>query len=169
MQVPMSTEASSLIIEVDNVFPEMEMPASNELIFHGDGCYLCVEVRRFLNASRHINIDDALITFLHQELYHLSHAAFRWILPHYLKFCLASNGINAQEETYFLVFFFSPSAEFKAETYQKLSGLNFEQLKCVVSFFKWCRSNNNWVEIFADIDIAIEFITNYIDIYRREQ
>jgi hypothetical protein len=153
-------EADLLVKNIDAVFPFMEMPASEKLTFHQDNCYLCDEMRRYLNASRNIKIDDKLIRRVHQELNHLSPIAFRWILPHYLRFCLSSGGKYSQEEVYFLVYNLSPDPEFQEDEYRRLSGLNFSQINCLVNFLKWCESNEDWIEILEDIDRAIKFLIN---------
>jgi Family of unknown function (DUF6714) len=159
MQAPKVTaEAELLLKEIDDVFPFMEMPTSVELTFHHDDCYLCAEVRRFLDGSRNVKVDDELIRFLHQELYHLSPMAFRWVLPHYLKYCLSSGGRYSQEETYFLVYHLSPDPEFQDDTHRRLSLLNVAQKNCLVNFLRWCEGNEDWVEIAEDIDRAFKFL-----------
>lgn len=157
-------EANALLKEIDDVFPFMEMPASAKLTCHQDNCYLCVEIRRYLNASRNMKIDDALIRRLHQELHHLSPYAFRWILPHYFKFCLSSGGKYSQEEVYFLVYNLSPDPEFQDDVYRQLSALNTAQISCLVNFLKWCEGNEDWVEIMDDIDRAIKFLITNVQI-----
>jgi len=151
-------ETNSLLKEIDNVFPAMAMPTSEDLIYHHDECYSCAEVRRYLNASRNMEVDDALIRHLHQELYHLSPMTTRWILPYYLKFCLRSEGKYSQEETYFLVYNLRPSPRFQYDTYQRLSSLNAAQVECLIHFLKWCSGNLDWIEILEDIDKAIKFL-----------
>jgi hypothetical protein len=159
MSNKMMAEADSLLKEINDVFPIMEMPASAKLTYHQDDCYLCAEVHRFLDASRNMEVDDALIRFLHQELSHLSPTAFRWILPYYLKFCLSSGGKFSQEETYFLVYYLSPDPEFQDDVCRRLSALDASQKSCLVDFLKWCKGNEDWVEIAEDIDRAIKFLS----------
>lgn len=154
----MVKKVDELLKEIDVAFPFMAMPESAELTYHGNGCHECTEVRRYLNASRSAEVDDELIGLLHQDLYHLSPMALRWILPHYLKFCVSSGGLHSQEEVYFLVFNLSPDAEFQSDTYQRLSLLNSAQRKCLIHFLNWCTSNENWVEVTEDIDKAINFL-----------
>lgn len=151
-------EADSLLKEIDEVFPFMEMPASVELTFHQDDCYLCAEMRRYLNASRNMKIDDELIRRVHQELHHLSPVAFRWILPHYLKFCLSSGGKYSQDEIHFFVYGLSTKPEYQDNLKRRLSALNTAQINCLITFLKWCEGNENLVEIVENIDRAIKFL-----------
>jgi len=156
MQLSKMTKEIELLKEVDEAFPCMEMPESAELLFHQDQCRSCAEVRRYLDASRGVKADDALIRFIHQQLYHLSPVAFRWILPSYLKFCLSS--VSSQEEVYFLVYNLSPDQEFQEDTYRRLSALNAAQIRCLIHFLNWCSGNECWVEIRGDVDKAIKFL-----------
>lgn len=152
------SQASLLLKNVDIVFSPAEMPCSEELIFHEDGCYLCDEIKRYLEASRNFPVDGALIRFIHQELYHLSPKAYRWIIPHYLKYCLDVEEDMAQEEVYFLVYNLSPSLEFQEDTHCRLSNLNKAEIDFLIAFLEWCGQKENWVEIRENVKKAIVFL-----------
>ena len=62
-------------------------------------------------------------------------------------------------EIEFLIFNFSPSAEFHADVSEQLCGFDRGQINCLIHFFEWCYGQPHWDEFFAeDIKKAIAFL-----------
>jgi hypothetical protein len=152
-------ETNTLINEIESVFPEVEMPEGLALSFHKDDCFECEYLRNDLEEYRGKEISGEVIRLLHQELSCLSADGWRWILRHYLKFCLTPEAEYNQMETEFLIYNLGPDEKFEEETLQRLSGLNQAQLNCIVHFLEWCAEHPFWKDYFPEnIAKALSFI-----------
>ncbi len=95
----------------------------------------------------------------YRQMSQLSAKAWRWILPHYLKFCLTPEAEYNRMETEFLIYSLGPTLEFQKETLERLSNLNKAQIDCLIHFLEWCLSQQHWKEYCPeDIERAINFL-----------
>ncbi|AXI04332.1 DUF6714 family protein [Aquirhabdus parva] len=161
LQKMMNTDL--LLKEINDVFPDSPMPDTSELTVHQKDCELCDDVRRYLNVYRHLSVDNKLIRFLHQNLYELSPLAFRWVLPHYLKYCLTEDWAYAQEETYFLVFNLGPAPQLENDTLIRFAALNDKQINCLIDFLSWCTGVEDCIDIEDDINRAFAFLKKLLN------
>lgn len=154
----------TLVNEIDLVFPFVEMPPSSEITFHKAGCTECDYLRDDLEMYRSKEVTGELIRFLHQEMSHLSGKAWRWILPHYLKFCLTPAAEYSRMETEFLIYGLAPDLKFQAETRQRFSTLSKDQVNCLIHFLEWCLNRAYWKEYCSsDIDRGIVFMKSMLE------
>jgi len=138
---------------IEKVFPCDEIP-QKELFFvtHCDS-YLDYEL--FVEAEASIDADYRVSNLLHQELYFLSPAAWRWLLPFFLRYGLTEQSIHNQSEIEFFIYALSSTNGVK----QKLSLLTDEEINCLVSFVLFIKQNSSWAEYFLeDIEAALTFL-----------
>lgn len=155
--VTMDTE--TLLEEIENVFPVVEMPPETELIFHKDSCHECVHLRADLEQYRDKMITGETIRLVHQEIYHLSSKALSWILPHYLRFCFTAEAEYNRMETEFLIYSLAPTLQFQRETLERLSTINKAQVDCLIFFLEWCLAQTYWKEYCPqELESAINFL-----------
>jgi hypothetical protein len=150
-------DTATLAQEIDEAFPFVDMPPIAELIARDctDCEYLAEELERY--KGRDINGDA--IRLVHQELSHLSAEGWRWILPHYLRFCLTAEAEYNRMETEFLIYNLGPDLEFQTDTTQRLSLLTTDQISCLIDFLAWCQNQEYWKEYCPDnINKAIGFL-----------
>jgi len=148
-----------LLDEIDTVFPFVEMPSHDELSFHKDGCSQCDDFLSDLELYRGKEISGEVIRLVHQEMAQLSAKAWAWILPHYLRYCLTSEGEYNRMETEFLIYNLSPSDKFKLDSAMRLSMLNPEQVSYLIKFCDWLLQKPEWKDIYEeDINRAIVFL-----------
>ena len=151
----------ALLKEIESAFPLVEMPPGIEIPFHKDGCIECDHLREDLEEYRGKEITGEAIRLIHQEMSHLSAKAWRWILPHYLKFCLTPEAEYNRMEAEFLIYSLGPNLKFQAETLQRLLILNRDQMNCLIHFLEWCLNHQYWKEYCPDdINRAINFLRN---------
>jgi hypothetical protein len=156
-QSAMDTEA--LREEIELTFPFVEMPPGNELVFHKGGCPQCADLCKDLEERRGEEITSDFVRMLHQELYNLSAQSMRWILPHYLLFCLTPEAQYNQMETEYLIYNLGPVLKNQKETSQRLSLLNKNQINTLIHFLEWCLLQENWKDLFSEyIAKAINFL-----------
>jgi hypothetical protein len=154
-----SADVRKLSDEISVAFPPIDMPARSELILHDQGCAECIEFVRDLDEFRGKEISANVIRLIHQELSHLSPAGWRWMLPHYLRFCLSDQGREERMETEFLIYNLGPALKFQADTAKRLSLLTSAQIRCLVDFLQWCLTQSYWREFFGkEIDQAVNFL-----------
>jgi hypothetical protein len=154
----------TLVNEIDLVFPFVEMPPSAELTFHKVGCTECDYLRDDLEMYRSKEVTGELIRFLHQEMSHLSGNAWRWILPHYLKFCLTPEAEYSRMETEFLIYGLGPDLKFQAEARQRFSMLSNAQVNCLIHFLEWCLNHPYWKDYCSsDIDRGLDFMKSMLE------
>jgi len=152
-------ETNTLINEIESVFPEVKMPEGLALSFHKNDCFECEYLRNDLEEYRGKEISGEVIRLLHQELSCLSADGWRWILRHYLKFCLTPEAEYNQMETEFLIYNLGPDEKFEEGTLQRLSGLSQAQLNCIVHFLEWCAEHPFWKDYFPEnIAKALNFV-----------
>jgi len=157
MQMSIAMNENELLKKIEEVFPFVEMPSGNELVFHDSNCICCNHLRKELEVSKKITGD--VIRSIHQDLYHLSAKSWNWILPYYIRYCLTAEAKHNQMETAFLIYNFSPALEFQADTLKKLSMLNNTQIMCLIYFLEWCLTFPHWKEFYIeDIKDAINFL-----------
>jgi hypothetical protein len=142
--------AEDLLIEIANAFPPMEMPSSDELSFHAHGCHECQFLREDLEALRGKPIDGELIRLIHMEMSCLSAKAWRWIAPHYIRYCLSPEAYYNATEAEFLVYNLGPEDRFKVETLQRLSLLDTKQIHCFIAFMEYLSNHEHWSEYFPE-------------------
>ena len=153
------TGTQSLLEEIENIFPVVEMPLETELIFHKNSCHECDYLRADLEQYRDKEVTGETIRLVHQVLYHLSAKALAWILPHYLRFCFTAEAEYNQMETEFLIYSLAPTLQFQRETFERLSTLNEAQVDCVICFLEWCLTQEYWKEYCPqELENAISFL-----------
>jgi len=154
-----SPDTSRLAEEIDLAFPIVEMPKGKELPFQAlDG----LEAEHLVNDLEQFRgkpFEGAAIRLVHQEMSHLSAKAWRWILPHYLRFCLTPEAEYNRMETEFLIYSLGPDLPFQRDTLQRLSLLTAVQIECLVHFLEWCLDNKYWRDYCPNnITKAIDFL-----------
>ncbi len=153
----MSTE--KLAEDIENTFPIVDMPRGSDISFHKDGCFECSWLAEKLERYRGKEFTGDAIRLIHQELTCLSAKAWRWILPHYLKFCLTSEAAYNTMETEFLIYNLGPDLKYQKDTLQRLTELNTAQIACLIHFLDWCSNHEYWSEYCPEeIKKAINFL-----------
>jgi hypothetical protein len=137
-------DTASLSELIESAFPFVEMPSAAELVSPSceDFEYLTEELERY----RGRQIDGAAIRLVHQELSHLSAKGWRWILPHYLRFCLTTEAEYNRMETEFLIYSLGPDLKFQGDTAHRLALLAPRQISCLIDFLCWCQNQEYWRE-----------------------
>lgn len=152
-------DKNSLLVEIESVFPEMEMPRGMTLSFHKDDCFQCEYLRKDIEKYRGKEVSGEVIRLLHQEMSCLSAEGWRWALRHYLQFCLNPEAEYSRMETEFLIYNLGPDLKFQQEALQRLSLLNRRQLNCLIHFLEWCEQHSYWKEYCPEnISNALNFI-----------
>ena len=152
-------DSSALFSEIGNTFPDMRMPPKAALSFHKGDCPQCEYLRNDLEEYRGKEVTGDVIRYLHQELGCLSTDGLKWILPHYLKFCLTAEAAYNQMETEFMIYHLGPGLKSQEETMLQLSGLNRREIDCLIHFLEWCASHPLWGEYCPeDIERALSFV-----------
>ncbi|MFZ6874081.1 DUF6714 family protein [Undibacterium sp. Di27W] len=148
-----------LLDEIASSFPIVPMPAKTALSIHLDDCAQCGYLRNYLEKQRDKKITADVIRYLHNELSCLSTAGLKWILPHYLKFCLTPEAEYSKLETEFMIYHLGPKLKFQQETKAQLAGFNPKQMSCLVHFLEWCEIHPRWSEYCPeDIERALSFM-----------
>ncbi len=159
MQQMKSLDSLELLERIESTFPIVEMPASEELPFATLNERLAGDLIRDLEEFRGKVVTVALIRGVHQEMTHLSPQAWRWILPHYLRFCMTPEAERSRLEMEFLIYNLRPRAEFQHATLERMSLLTEDQVACVLTFLRWCLNSSFWMEYCPDdISEAIGFL-----------
>lgn len=140
----MNSQAMMLAKEIDHFFPVIGMPSPENIPAHLDGCSTCAQLASDLNVYRDKPIDAALIREIHQEMSHLSANAWRWVLPHYLRFCLTPEAEYSCFETEFLIYNLVPATEFEVATKARLSLLSDDQVRVLRDFLTHLLSTDYW-------------------------
>ena len=146
-------DTESLLHEIESEFPLVEMPPDIELSFHKIDCAQCEYLRNDLSEYRNKEITGKEIRSIHQEMSCLSAKAWRWILPHYLKFCLTPEAAYNTMETEFLIYNLGPDLKYQKDTLQRLSQLSKNQISCLIHFLDWCSNQYPWKD-YCPEDIA---------------
>jgi len=144
------------------------MPTASELFVRGrtDIEYVAEELERYRSKP----IDGDAIRLVHQELSNLSAKAWRWILPHYLRFCLTAEAEYNRMETEFLIYNLAPELQFQTDTSQRLSLLTAMQVACLIDFLGWCFDQEYWKEYCPqNINRAISFLQTVLLAKNHEQ
>lgn len=81
----MTIDTCSLLKEIESVFPFVDMPEGNDLVFHENGCLECNDLKNELKDYRNKEITGEVIRLLYIEMTRLSAKGWQWILPHYFK------------------------------------------------------------------------------------
>jgi hypothetical protein len=154
-------DTSALLKEIESVFPFVDMPEKNEFLFHKNGCFESDGLQNDLEDYRNKEITGDTIRLVHQELSSLSAKVWRWILPHYLRFCLTPEAEYNHMETEFLIYSLSPSSKFKKDTFLRISLLDKDQINCLIHFLMWCENQQHWKGYcLEDISKAKKFLSS---------
>ncbi|MFI3158433.1 MAG: hypothetical protein QX199_20000 [Methylococcaceae bacterium] len=157
----MTIDTCSLLKEIESVFPFVDMPEGNDLVFHKNGCFECDDLQNDLEDYRNKEITSEAIRLVHQELSSLSAKGWRWVLPHYLRFCLTTEAEYNRMETEFLIYSLRPLLEFQKDTLLRLSLLDKDQINCLIHFLMWCENKQHWKEYcLEDIRKAKSFLSS---------
>jgi hypothetical protein len=154
-----SADTDRLAEEIDSAFPIVEMPPGNELPIKTLDSFEATHLVQELEQFRGKAINGTAIRLVHQEMSHLSAKAWRWLLPHYLRFCLTPEAEHNRMETEFLIYNLGPDLPFQRDTLRRLSLLTAVQVECLVHFLEWCLKSEYWKEYCPDnIAKAIGFL-----------
>ena len=147
-----------LLNEIESAFPFTEMSLDTDLLFYEKDFFECHDLLADIEQDRGKEITGNAIRVIHQEMSHLSAKTWEWVLPHYPRFCFTAEAEYNRMETEFLIYSLAPSLEFQAETWQRLSLLNINQINCLIHFLEWCSNHQCWKEYCPDgIDRGINF------------
>ncbi|MFZ6679625.1 hypothetical protein [Undibacterium sp. Tian12W] len=150
---------TALLNEIASSFQVVPMPSKGALSVHQGDCPQCAYLRNYLEEQRDRKITRDVIRYLHNELSCLSTAGLKWILPHYLEFCLTPEAEYSKLETEFLIYHLGPELKFQHEAKAQLSCLHQKQIDCLVHFLEWCEIHPSWSEYCPDdIQRALNFM-----------
>jgi hypothetical protein len=162
--------SKSLLAEIEAAFPFEEMPSAKDLITHKDGWAQCNDLLADYEEIRKNPITGNTIRYFHQELRCLSEKGLKWIFPYYLRYCISSEGQYSRMETEFLVYNFSPSANYKEETLRRFAFLGKDKIECIRHFIDWCSTHPHWMEYFPEhLQMASEFLQILSDHSERDK
>lgn len=148
-----------LLKRVESVFPYVEMPAHENLPFHKSNCRACGYFANDVEEYRGREVSSEFVRSIHQELPCASALATLWILPIYLRYCLTEGQYSSTEVDYFIDGL-RPEEKFKADTLERLSLLNSEQLKCIKEVLEWTLEFRMPRDgCVTDIEQAIDFVS----------
>jgi hypothetical protein len=140
-------DARTVLAEVEAAFAPVEMPASNDLVPESPRYIESEQIRRDLDELRDSPVDDKVIRTIHRYLPVLSAKTTRWILPHFLRFCLAEAGQKfSRVETASLIYALSPNSSFEANTIERMALLSGDQILTLIHFLEWCASDSYWLD-----------------------
>ena len=146
--------------EIERCFTFIEKPEEMKLYFHMGDCAHCSYLREDLKEFGDNELPPDPIRRIHQEMSCLSGEEFRWVLPSYLRYCLTDEAQYNQFETEFLLYHLNPAKKYEADTLERLSKLNQNQIRCLINFLKWCQEQKYWAEYCPDeIERAIHFLS----------
>jgi hypothetical protein len=150
---------AELLSEVEHVFPFVEKPQELDLSFHKDECYHCEFLRRDLVNFTGQELPRDALRVVFNEMSCLSAAGSRWVLPSYLRHCLAVADTYDDSETEYLIYNLGPAPEHQCETRERLAALNDEQITCLIHFLEWCGVHPYWSAYCQeDISRALAFM-----------
>ena len=156
-----TTEA--LLAAIDTAFPLVPKPDQARLTFHSDGCAHCGMVNLYLEEYAGPVLPPKAIRYLCDEMSCLSAVAWRWLLPTYLRQCVAQPSEDLARETEFLIYNLSPDAEDQPDTRARLSDLSPVQLQCLLAFLQWCKEQPRWSEYCPnEISSGQAFLTSML-------
>lgn len=135
---------AALRAEVELRFPMVPKPAGVALSFHSEGCLHCEYLRRDLEPFSEPELPEQAIYEIIREMSCLSALGWRWMLPSYLLTCLEDPSGRLDNAIEFLVYSLAPAEEHEAEAREQLSGLDAEQIACLVHFLQWCAAHEHW-------------------------
>jgi len=157
----MIIDTSSLLKEIDSVFPFVEMSDENALVLHENGCLECNDLKNELKDYRNKEITGEVVRLLYIEMTSLSAKGWQWFLPHYLRFCLSPEAEYNRLVTELLIYSLRPSPEFEQDTLLRLSLLDKEQINCLMHFLSWCENQQHWKDYcLEDIGRAQKFLSS---------
>jgi hypothetical protein len=152
-------DVNQLRKEIESTFPFAEMPPQSQILAHGSECNECSHLLDDVADLRGTAIDGNAIRLLHQEMSHISAAGWRWILPHYLRYCLTPEAWYNRFETEFLIYNLGPDLKFQLDTEKRLSLLSSSQLVCLEHFLEWCLEDDYWKVTYTNhVNRAISFL-----------
>lgn len=161
----MRNDKDSLVAEINRAFPFVDMPEADDIPHHLMACPTCDGLAADLEAFRGQAIEAEAIRMLHQEMSHLSAKAWRWVLPHYLRYCLTPEAAHSSFETEFLIYSLSPIEEFEADTQSRLSLINSDQIRVLRDFLAYLALLDHW-STYCPSELAggIAFLQGVLDL-----
>ncbi len=149
---------NTMLKEIESAFSLLEMPLPTEVLFSNknlEHALLIGDIEEFRNKP----ITGEFIRLIHREMSHLSPKFWRWILPHYLKYCLTAEAKYNRMETEFLIYSLAPALEFETDTTRRLSLLSRSQIMCLIHFLEWCLIDRYWQDFCPEeLRKAIDFL-----------
>ena len=153
-------KTDELLNEIEEVFPLVEKPKGIDLSFHKDDCFQCEALRKDLEKYEGNSLPEEGLRWIYDDMSCLSSKAWLWVMPFYLKYCLANESTYGSTETEFLIYNLGPEEKYKDETKQRLGLFKPKQIQCLIHFLEWCSANEHWSEYCPDeIDRAIKFLS----------
>ncbi len=156
----MNADSTAVLCEeIRRVFPSVEMPPQSKLLFRRGAADRHADILNVLEEKRRGSIDGGFIRAIHQELSQLSAEAWRWVIPHYLCYCLTEEAQYNRFETEYLIYNLGPELQFQRDTEKCLSLFDAQQIHCLIHFLEWCRSDEWWQGPFEKhIEKGISFL-----------
>lgn len=142
--------ASELLAEIEDVLPHVPKPVGSAVSFHESACVQCEFFRNDLETYVDPVLPDEAVRWLSGELTLLSAEGLRWVLPSYLRRCVAQDAECDAMETEFLIYTLVPAQEHEAEAAARLSSLSLTQLRLLEHFLEWCAAHPYWSEYCHD-------------------
>jgi hypothetical protein len=148
-----------LLKMLHSAFPAMSLPTFTEMIEFSGEKTMCANFVNELELYRFKDVNEELIRSSRLELFCLCPNALKWILPHYLEYCIASERRLSDEYVESLVYFFNPEPERFSDAQKRISSLTESQLECVVTLFRLKVEGDEWFQVMLDeFNGAINFV-----------
>ncbi len=152
------TGANELAAEIDRIFPYVDMPERGAFPI-GETDWEIEALLDEVDTWRGKAITSRLIYYLHQEWYQLSAKAWRWMLPHWLRFCLTPKAAHDGMAIEWLVYSLRPGEAWADRTRKQLGLLSAPQIECLIHFLEWLSRHPRFGDYFPeDIAQAILFL-----------
>jgi hypothetical protein len=138
--------AATLLAEIEEAFPRVEMPKSKAIVEHAEGCIRCGMLAEDIESYRDKPLDQAFFRSIHQELSLLSASGWAWLLPHYLPYCLQPEVLAGGSEVEYFVYNMCPHESSEEGSLAHLSALKPQQLACAIHFLEFLQAHSHWAE-----------------------
>lgn len=144
-------EKASLLSEIESVFSFVEMPSRCDMVPASPRTIESEEIQEDMEEFRGKPISGDAIRTIQRYFPVLSEKATRWILPHFLRYCLAPDTVlDRRRQIESLIYALSPETEFSVDAMKKFSLLSGSQILCLVHFLEWCLEDPYWMQAYSE-------------------
>ena len=141
----------SVLDEVKQVFSFVDMPPQDEMVPSTPRTIESEEIREDMEAYRGKEITGEAIRTIQRYFPVLSAKATRWILPHFLRYCLTPDAeSDRRRQVESLIYALSPEVEYVADAAERFTLLNAAQIACLVHFLEQCLKDPYWVDAYPE-------------------